>query len=206
MKVLAEIPARDAPELRTGSLRRGDLDAYGGLLEELSGARCVLATGNEPAIARSVAVGLAATAAARGSRVALLECGLAEPGLAEALGLAQAPGLHEHLRGAAESEAILRPVVLAGPGSADATEPLVCVVAGRPSGDGAHLLASGAFSRAVAGLRGAYELLVIDAPPLRDENSLRPLLALADATIACLGPDEPHSLPISVSGVVVQRS
>lgn len=206
MKVLAQIPAREAPELRTGSLRRGDLEAYGDLLEGLAGARCVLATGNAPATVRAIAVGLAATAAARGSRVALVECGLADPGLADALGLATAPGLHEHLRGAAHSEAVLKPVVLAGPGSVDAVEPLVCVVAGRSSGDGAHLLASEAFARALAGLRSAYELVVLDGPPLRDENSLRPLLPLADATIACLGPDEPRRLPISVSGVVIQRS
>lgn len=203
MKVLAEIPARDAPELRTGSLRRGDLEAYGGLLGKLAGARCVLATGNEPATARTVAVGLAATAAARGSHVVLVECGLANPGLAEALGLARAPGLHEYLRGTADSAAILKPVVLAGPGSAGATEPLVCVVAGHPSGDGAHLLASEALVRALAGLRDAYELVVIDGPPLRDENSLRPVLPLADATIACLGPEESRSLPISVGGVVI---
>lgn len=206
MKILAEIPARSSPELRTGSLRRGDLEAYGGLLEKLAGARCVLATGNEPATARTVTVGLAATAASRGSRVAVVECGLADPGLAEALGLSTTPGLHEYLRGAADSEAILKPVVLAGPGSAEAVEPLVCVVAGRPSGDGAHLLGSDAFARALAGLRGDYELVVIHGPPLRDENSLRPVLPLADATIACLGPAESRSLPITVSGVVIQRS
>lgn len=206
MKVLAEIPTRDAPELRTGSLRRGDLEAYGGLLGELAAARTVLATGNEPGAVRTVAAGLAATAAARGSRVALVECGLAEPGLAEALGLAGAPGLHEYLRGGADSESILKPVVLAGPGSAEASEPLVCVVAGRPSADGAHLLASETFARALAGLRDAYELVVLDGPPLREENSLRPLLPLAEATIACLGPEEPHSLPIAVSGIVIQRS
>lgn len=206
MKVLAEIPARDERELRAGALRRGDLEAYGGLLETLGGMRCILATGNDPAIARTVAVGLAATAAARGGRVALVECGLAEPGLGEALGLATTPGLHEHLRGRAAAEEILKPVVLAGPGSADASEPLVCVVAGRPSGDGAHLLSSEDFARALAGLCDTYELVVLDGPPLRDENSLRPVLSLADATIACLGSEESRSLPISVSGVAIQRS
>lgn len=206
MRVLAEIPARDGAELRTGTLRRRDVEAFGGLLGELSGARCVLATGNEPGTVRGIAAGLGAVAAARGARVALVECTLGEPGLADALDLAAAPGLHEYLRGAADRESILRPVVLAGPGSADATEPLVCVVAGRPSGDGPHLLASDAFARALAGLRDAYELVVLEGPPLRDENSLRPVLPLADATIACLRPDEPRSLPISVSGAVIQRS
>lgn len=205
MKVLAEIPARTSPDLRTGSLRRSDLDAYGGLLGELHGARCVLATGNEPGTRRSVAVGLSAAAAARGSRVALVECSLADPGLADALGLANAPGLYEYLRGAADSEAILKPVVLAGPGSAAASEPLVCVVAGRPVADGPRLLASDALARALGGLRAAYELVVLDGPPLTDESSLRAVLPLADSTIACLGPSESRSLPISVSGIVIQN-
>ncbi len=204
MKVLAEIPARSSSDLRTGTLRRCDLDAFGGLLGELPGARTVLMTG-AAARRREVAVGLAATAAATGTRTALLECDLVDPGLADALGLSRAPGLHEYLRGGIEAEGILNPVVLAGPGSADATEPLVCVVAGRPSAEGPRLLASDAFASALAGLRAAYELVVIEGPPLRDEHSLRALLTLADSTIACIGPSEPRNLPISVSGLVIQN-
>lgn len=205
MKVLAEIPARPSADLRTGTLRRSDLEAYGGLLAELRTARAVLITGTGSSRLQTAA-GLAAAAAAAGTRTALLECDLVEPALADALGLAQAPGLHEHLRGVAAAADILKPVVLAGPGSAEATEPLVCVVAGRPSADGPRLLASDAFARALTGLRAAYELVVIDGPPLENENSLRALLALVDATIACVGPAESRSrLPISVDGVVVQN-
>ena len=204
MKVLAEIPARSSTDLRTGTLRRCDLRAYGGLLEKLHGAKAVLITGAGPG-RREVAVGMAAAAAAVGTRTALLECDLVDPGLADALGLAHAPGLREYLRGTVEAEDILKPVVLAGPGSAEAIEPLVCVVAGRPSADGPRLFASDAFARALSGLRAAYDLVVIDGPPLRNEHSLRALLALADSTIACLGPSEPRNLPISVSGVVVQN-
>jgi Mrp family chromosome partitioning ATPase len=204
VKVLAEIPPRSSSDLRTGTLRRSDLEAFGGLIDELGGARVVLMTGDAPG-RREAAVGLAAAAAAAGTRTALLESDLVEPGLADALGLAQAPGLHEYLRGAVKAGDVLKPVVLAGPGSAQATEPLICVVAGRASAEGPQLLASDAFARAVAGLRAAYDLIVIDGPPLRDEHSLRAVLALADATIACVGPDEPRSLPVSVSGVVVQR-
>lgn len=204
MKVLAEIPARTPPDLRTGTLRRGDLTAFGGLLEKLGGAQVVLMTGESPG-RRQAAAGLAAAAAAAGTRTALLECDLAVPGLADALGLANAPGLHEYLRGGAVVEEILKPVALAGPGSAAATEPLVCVVAGRPSADGARLFASDAFARALSGLRAAYDLVVIDGPPLRDEHSLRALLALADSTVACLGPADSRSLPVSVSGLVIQN-
>jgi Mrp family chromosome partitioning ATPase len=204
VKVLAEISPRSSPDLRTGSLRRSDLEAFGGLLGGLSGTRVVLITGAGNGH-REIAVGLAAAAVAAGTRTALLECDLVDPGLADALGLARAPGLHEYLRGAAEEESILKPVVLAGPGSAGATEPLVCVVAGRPSAEGSRLLASDAFARALSGLCAAYDLVVIDGPPLRDEHSLRALLALADSTIACIGPTEPRNLPISVSGLVIQN-
>ncbi len=204
MKVLAEIPPRSSPDLRPGTLRRSDLEAFGGLLEELRGTRAVLMTGTGPS-RREVAAGLAAAAAAAGTRTALLECDLVDPGLADALGLAHAPGLHEYLRGTVEAEDILRPVILAGPGSAEATEPLVCVVAGRPSAEGPRLFASDAFARALAGLRATYDLVVIDGPPLRDEHSLRAVLAQADSTIACVGPAEPRNLPISVSGLVVQN-
>ncbi|MEX0973143.1 MAG: hypothetical protein WDZ46_07780 [Solirubrobacterales bacterium] len=204
MKVLAEIPARSSPELRTGTLRRGDLAVFGSLLEGLRGRRAVLLTGSAPA-RRETAAGLAAAAAAAGTRTALLECDLADPGLADALGLSNAPGLHEHLRGGAGVGDVLRPVVVAGPGSVAASEPLVCVVAGRPTADGARLLASDAFAGALAGLRKSYELVVIDGPPLGDEHSLRVLLAQVDATIACLGPADPRNLPVSVTGLVIQH-
>jgi tyrosine-protein kinase Etk/Wzc len=205
VRILAEIPARPSPELRAGTLRRGDLEAYGGLLEEISAARSVLIAG-AGAGRHGGAIGLAAAAAAAGTRTALLECELEEPALAEALGLATAPGLHEYLRGAAQAERILKPVALAGPGSGRAGDPLVCVVAGRPTGDGATLLGSERFRQAVAGLRGAYELLVIDAPsPAPDPAPLAAVAAEADTVLAWVEPDAaPPSLPVAVTGLVVQ--
>lgn len=203
MRVLAEIPAR-SPDLRIGTLRRRDLEAFEGLLAELGGTRVALMTGAGP-LRREAAAGLAAASAVTGRRTVLVECDLVDPWLADALGLANVPGLHEYLRGVVEAEDILKPVVLAGPASADANEPLVCVVAGRPSAEGPRLLASEVLARAVANLRAAYDLVVIDGPPLRDEYSLKAMLALADSTIACLGPSESRNLPISVSGLVIQN-
>lgn len=205
MRVLAEIPARSSTDLRPGTLRRSELDAYGGLLRELAGARAVLIAG-EGAAGQAGAVGLAAAAAATGTRTALLECELTAPSLAEALGLASAPGLHEYLRGSAESERILKPVVLAGPGSAAATEPLVCVVGGRPAADAATLLDSDRFRHTLASLRDAYELLVVVAPaPEPDPGSLVAVAAEVDAILAWTerGAGSPR-LPVSVSGLVVQ--
>jgi Mrp family chromosome partitioning ATPase len=205
VRVLAEIPARSPAELRPGTLRRSDLAAYGGLLGELADRRTVLVAGEGPT-AREGAIGLAAAAAAAGTRTALLECELAAPALAEDLGLARAPGLHEYLRGSAGSERILKPVALAGPGSARATEPLVCVVAGRPAADAATLLGSDRFRHALAGLREAYELLVVVAPsPRPDAVALTLAAAEADAVLAWTARDaEPPRLPVGVTGLVVQ--
>ncbi len=201
MRVLAEIPPPPSPGLRAGTLRRRDQEAFGGLLERLAGATTVLALGSAK---RPVALGLAAAAAAQGRRTALVECDLAEPALAESLGLAAVPGLHEHLRGEAGAADLLKPAVLSGPGSGSANGPLICVVAGRPSADGWALLASEAFRQALDGLRSAYELVVLDGPPPREEHAVRALLPLADTAIACLGPGEKRKLPFAVSGAVIQ--
>ena len=205
MKVLAEIPARTSPDLRTGTLRRGDLAAYDGLLERLRGCGSVLMTGDEPA-RREVAAGVAAAAAAGGRRTALLECEFDRPALADALGLANAPGFHEYLRGGVEVEQILKPVALAGPGSAPATEPLVCVVAGRPTADSPNLFAAEAFARAIAGLRAAYEFVVIGGPGLERRGPLTLTMPHVEATIACVGPGRSRrKMPIPVAGLVVHN-
>jgi Mrp family chromosome partitioning ATPase len=206
VRVLAEIPSRASPDLRAGTLRRCDLEAYRGVLSGLGGARAVLVAG-QGAGRWDCAVGLAAAAAAGGTRTALLECELAEPLLAEALGLAIAPGLYEYLRGTADAGQILKPVALAGPGSAGAGEPLVCVVGGRPGSEAAGLLGSERFRHAAAGLRDAYELLVIVAPSPApgDPGPLAAVAAEADAVLAWVDrAGSPPSLPVQVTGLVVQ--
>jgi Mrp family chromosome partitioning ATPase len=205
VKVLAEIPSDGGPPPPAGTLRRRDLDAYDALLERLAGSRSVLVLG-DAARRRAVAIGLATAAAAAGTRTALLECDLAEPALAEALGVAAAPGLHEYLRGEVEAERILEPLVLAGPGSEAAREPLVCVVAGRPAADDRELLLSERFRHAMAKLGSAYELLVLAGPAAGAAAAVTALAARVDATLACVGRGEAATdLPLSevVTGKVV---
>jgi Mrp family chromosome partitioning ATPase len=206
--VLAAISAAaPAPsDARPGTLCRADFEALGALLAKLDGSRTVLVTGGEEG-KREAALGLAAAATAAGRRTALLECDLGRPALAGALGLAAAPGLHEYLRWEATAPQILQPAVLAGPASGGATAPLVCVVAGAPTPNGATLLASEGFHHAAAKLRSAYDLLVLDGPPAgRGEGSLKAVAAQADATLACLGPSETFKrLSVPVAGII-QRS
>lgn len=190
---------------RVGALRRADLEALGGLLKEVAERRVVLLTG-EPGFKSRVAAGLAAVAAASGRRTALVECDLEDGRLAELLCLRREPGLREYLGGEARAAEILQPLVLAGPASAGVADPVVCVVAGSGS-NAAPSLDSDGFRHAAAKLRNAYQLVVIDGPPLGGGGDLVSAAAAADSVIACLpaGVDAPRETPVALAGVV-QRS
>ncbi|HEX2095949.1 MAG TPA: hypothetical protein VHF50_01100 [Solirubrobacterales bacterium] len=204
MRTLGEIPAPAATPLRAGTLRRVDQEAFDRLLGELDGVRVALVTGDRRR-KRAAAAGLASAAAAAGIGTALLECDLDLPTLAEDLGLALAPGLSEYLRGEVAAARILQPLVLAGPGSAAAGEPLVCVVAGRPSEDGEALLASDRFRQAVAGLRDAHELVVIEGPPSSATGALAAAARCVEATLLCLASgEEAPALPVAIAGLIRQ--
>src|SRR5262249_11297525 len=72
-------------------------------------------------------------------------------------------------------------------GSAAATDPLVCVVAGSPGPDGGASIDSDHFRNAVAKLRDAYELVVVHGPTLGDESGALPHAAAAsDTVVACV--------------------
>jgi hypothetical protein len=183
LPVLAEVQVRESKPGRPGALGRGELAAYSDLAAELAGAGSVFMTGPGRA---GAALGVAAAATAAGRRVALLECDLAEPALAAALGLPEGPGLHEYLRGDADANQILQPLVLAGPASGRATEPLACIVAGEPEPRPVALLDSERCDHAIERLRRAYELLVIAGPSLEeDADSLRALGEHVAATLIC---------------------
>ena len=191
---------------RPGTLRRSELEALGAVWAGLGDSRAVLVTGGQEGKA-GAALGLAAAAAAAGRRTVLVECDFERPVLAQSLGLSLTPGLGEYLRLQAGAPQILQSAVLAGPASGQAEAPLVCVVAGDPGSEGAALLGSEGLRHAVAKLRGAYELLVIDGPAGNDGGQgLRSLAAQADATLACLGPGESsRRFGVAVTGIV-QRS
>lgn len=200
--VLAEVPRRESASRRPGALGRAELGVFTELAGKLSGKGSVFLTGPERAIS---ALGLAAAATAEGRRVALLECDLAEPVLASTLHLEQAPGLHEYLRDEADANEILQPLVLAGPASGRATEPLTCIVAGEPEPQPVALLDSERCDHAVERLRRAYDLLVIAGPSLEeDADALRALGEHVAVTLVCGERGQiPKRLPIPATGTVL---
>jgi Mrp family chromosome partitioning ATPase len=186
VKPLAEIRARSGESVRAGRLRRGDLDAYGILLDRAREGAVLVSGAGQGRLA--VSTGLAAAAAAAGARAALVDCDLEEPSLADALGLAERPGLHEYLRAEARAPEILQPLVLAGPASGNATEPLVCISAGAAAADGRVPIDSADFKHAVAKLRSGYDLVILHGPPLGDDSgALQAAAAQSDLVLACVG-------------------
>lgn len=199
---LAELPATGDEGGRLGSLRRAELDALDAVLAAVGESRAVLITGTARA---ALATGLATVAAARSLRTVLVEADLASPSLAQALGLEPGPGLGEYLRHEAEAGQILQPLVLAGPASAGAAAPLTCVAAGAPVPHAAELLASDELGHAIARMRGAYDLVVVDAPSLSDELALLAVAARIDKALVCGTRSElPRRPPIRLDGLVVQ--
>jgi len=198
-RVIAELPAPQGGA-DAGALSAAGLEMLTALLGELGDARAVLSTGGEGKSA--LALGLATAAVAAGRRSVLIECDLATPSLARRVGLEPAPGLHEYLRMEAEARRILQPLVLAGPGSAAARTPLTCIVAGRPATAGMALLDSEEFAHAIGKLRSAYELVVVDGPPL-DDPSLLAVAPFADRTLAAARSELPHKPSVHIDGVVL---
>jgi len=182
LPVLAEVAGPAPGAARAWALRRTDLEALARLQAGLEDHRAVLVVGAE---GLSGAIALAAAASAAGRRTALLECDLARPRVAVELGLSPEPGLHEYLRWEATAAEVLQPLVLAGPAAMGVTEPLVCVVAGRPAADAPTLVKLESFRHALAKLRAAYELTVLVGPQLEVMAGLTETVAAqADAVLA----------------------
>jgi MinD-like ATPase involved in chromosome partitioning or flagellar assembly len=201
VKPLAKIRGRSGDSVRAGTLRRGDLEAIGGLLENIGDGPVLVSGAGEGRLAVSTALASASTA--KGARTVLVDCDIEDPTLADALGLADEPGLHEYLRAEAKATEILQPLVLAGPASKQATDPLVCISAGAPADEGRVPIDSSEFKHAVAKLRSGYDLVVLHGPPLGDDSgALRAAALHADVLLACVGP----SLASGRAGRRLQRA
>jgi Mrp family chromosome partitioning ATPase len=186
LPVLAEIGAPSSSNGRAWGLRRHDLEALREVREQLGGRRVVLVTGAEEA-ASTAAVALAGVAASAGVATAVVECDIEHPRLAEDLGLAPEPGLHEYLRWEAKPGDIVQPLALAGSAASTDAAPLACVVAGRPATKAHALLGLGSFRHMTAKLRNAYELVILLGPPLEGAGgALDSAAAEADCSIAAL--------------------
>jgi len=166
LPLLAEISG--PADGRAWALRREDFASLREAMPRLGEQRAlaVVGEGEAPAV---VAIAIATLASAAGRGAILVDCDLARPRLGGSVGLAASPGLHEYLRWEAEPRDVLQPVVLAGPAAGEGAAQLVCICGGRPASKPETLLGLQSFGHMVAKLRGAYELVLLIAPPVLAE-------------------------------------
>ncbi len=136
----------------------------------------IMITGAVPEEGKSpFAAGWARNAAQAGWKVLLVECDFARPSLAPRLGCEASPGLGEVLSGKliGSRRAVFRKVL----------PKLDVIPAGQASGDPQELLASARMARLSASARSAYNLILIDTPPVLPLADAMVLGRMADATV-----------------------
>jgi capsular exopolysaccharide synthesis family protein len=105
----------------------------------------------------SVAINLAMAFAETGARTLLIDCDLRRGRMHRCLGFRKEPGLSNVLLGEIPLEHAIRRTF---------QENLCAINAGKPIPNAADLLASDAFTAAMTSLRGKYDVIVIDTPPV----------------------------------------
>jgi capsular exopolysaccharide synthesis family protein len=148
--------------------------------------RTVLVASPAPAEGKTtVALHLAEAAARSGSRVLLLEADLRQPTLVQQLGVQSTAGLAGVLIGDAPMDRATQSVALqASPGEGTSGHTLDVLAAGTmlPPNPG-ELLESRAMDAVLEHAKSAYDLVVIDTPPLTAVSDAFPLLTKVDGVV-----------------------
>jgi capsular exopolysaccharide synthesis family protein len=133
----------------------------------------------------TVARHLASAAARMGGRVLLLEADLRRPTLAQQLDISSGPGISDVLIGAVLMNEAIQSVALdqaLGEGASGRTLDVLVAGAALPPNPG-ELIESHAMEVLLEGVRSAYDLVVIDTPPLTAVSDAFPLLGKVDGVV-----------------------
>jgi capsular exopolysaccharide synthesis family protein len=148
--------------------------------------RTVVITSPAPGDGKTtIACHLAEAAARLGSRVLLLEVDLRHPTLAHQLDIQSGPGLADVLIGAVSMNEATQPVDLRVPSGKGASGHKLDVLAAGavlPPNPG-ELLGSRAMDEVLERAKSAYDLVVIDTPPLTAVSDAFPLLTKVDGVV-----------------------
>jgi len=188
------------PDLEAFRILRANLD----FLEVDSPPRSLMVTSALPEEGKTtVAIALAGVYAATGRRTLLLECDLRRPDFANRMGLATSPGLADHLAGRASQREIVQEIVLpwgstgedpsnggppapAAKGEGRSPVLLPCITAGSTRPNAAELLNSDRFKIFLDRATRAYDLVIIDTPPLLPVVDTLQIVPLVDAVLLCV--------------------
>ncbi len=188
--ILAEVPESAALHVpRLGQQRFGgrEVESFRTLRTALRflnvGRRIdsVVVTSAVPGEGKStIALNLALAAAASGSRVVLVEADLRRPRLMQLLGLPRQAGLVGMLVGEETLDDLAEPYVIA-PGMPSGE--LAVIAAGGIPPNPSELLASPAMMGLLDELRGRYDQVIVDTPPLTLVSDAVPLMQHASGTV-----------------------
>jgi capsular exopolysaccharide synthesis family protein len=133
----------------------------------------------------TIARHLAAAAARMGSRVLLMEIDLRRPTLAQALDIPASPGLADVLIGAASLTEATQSIEIGAPSDEKSSgRSLDVIVSGAVlPPNPAELIESRAMENVLKQIKPAYDLVVIDTPPLTAVSDAFPLLREVDGVI-----------------------
>ena len=143
------------------------------------GCRAIAVTSTGPGEGKTmVASNLAIGFAAAGQRVLLLDADMRRPRIHDVLGTAQEPGLSNALVGDATAKDAIRRTDVPG---------LCVLAAGRVPPNPAELLGSRAFKELVASLRGHFDWIVIDTPPVMAVTDPNIVASLTEGVVFVIG-------------------
>jgi succinoglycan biosynthesis transport protein ExoP len=140
--------------------------------------RIIAITAARPSEGKSVlTISLGRSAQMSGARILAIECDLRQPSFIRRFGGSGGPGLAEILKGEAAWRDTVQDDPLTGMGY---------IASGKPSGDVLGLFMSDAMGVLLSEVRQAYDLVLLDAPPIQAMTEARAAAAAADATLLCV--------------------
>lgn len=174
----ARVPATHEPlSTRAEAYRRVQTNLS--FVDATTPARVLVVTSSVPGEGKSTtAINLASTFAESGSRVLLIDSDMRRPSIATVLGLEDAAGLTTALVG---RSAMTDLVQRYGPG------PLDVLPLGPIPPNPHQLIASDATRDLIAAARAAYDVVIIDAPPLLPVSDAAVLSTMADGVVVVVG-------------------
>ncbi len=140
--------------------------------------RIIALTAARPSEGKSVlTMALGRSAQLSGDRVLVIECDLRQPSFARRFGGSASPGLVEVLKAEAEWRETVQQDPITG---------MAFIAAGKSTGDALGLFLSEAMDALLNKVRQAYDLVLLDAPPVQAMTEARVIAAAADATLVCV--------------------
>jgi tyrosine-protein kinase Etk/Wzc len=137
--------------------------------------RTLVVTSAAPGEGKTTTAGnLAVSFAQQGMRVLIVDCDLRRSRLHKMFSISREPGLTEFVLGQIDQDAAIRETAVTG---------LYVLASGHPPPNPAELLGGSKMRDALVALSGAFDLVVLDSPPLLAASDAAILATLADGVV-----------------------